>query len=539
MLGKKEYNPKLMYIVILDDLVPEDNFYRRLDKFLDLRFLYQECESLYGTTGNPSIDPVVFFKLNLYGYFENIISDRELIKRASDSLAARLYLRYDIDEELPWHSTISRTRATMPEGIFENLFRKVLQKCAELGFVSGEHQSIDSTLVKANASLESLERKQPQLALEQYIVKTQTENKISESGENELSLKQGDESCALIDKQNEKIEDEEIPSLTEAKKDQGQQGLEETLQYLPSEEIKTAEGKQENRKRSNKEYISKTDSDSKIARKPGKPTNLYYSTHYSVDSKGRIITDVYTTTADKTDAEILLKVVHRAEERLNEFGLKVSSVGADKNYCSGENLRNLEQSGKTPYIPTQKHPNTTGGMDISEFSYDNQADKYICPIGKELRYQYINKKGRVYKASAKDCMDCPLKVKCIPKGKRRRVQHSIYKEEYERLLARSKTSAWKRMMRIRKITTEPSFAEAKMMHGLSKFMSKGRDKAQKRSLMIAIVQNLKRVMKVFGKKYLEGSERFLEHLFSLDEKITFVIQSFFRMLPTYNMLIKV
>lgn len=536
MMGKKEYQPKLMYMVTLEDLVPGDNFYRQLDKFLDLRFLYQECESIYGTTGNPSIDPAAFFKLNLFGYFENIISDRELVRRASDSLAVRLYLRYDLDEELPWHSTVSRTRAIMPEGVFDSLFQRVLQMCVELGFVSGEHQSIDSTLVKANASLESLEKRKPQLELTQYIEKTRTENTIEPvAGENELILpKQDDEAVFPIEKSKGKNAGEE-------KQQNNSEGFfgQETLQYLTAKEIKVAKGKQEKRKRSNKEYRSKTDPDSKIARKPGKPTDLYYSTHYSVDSKGRIITDVYTTTAEKTDADILLEVVQRTEERLSEFGLKISSVGADKNYCSGENLRQLEQEGKTPYIATQKHPNTTGGIESTEFRYNKEDDKYICPMGKELKYEYTNKKkGRVYRAAAKDCSECSLKDKCIPKGKRRRVQHSLYKEEYERLLARSKTSVWKQKQRIRKITTEGSFAEAKMKHGLSKFMSRGRDKAQKRSLMIATVQNLKRMMRVFGNKYLKASEKFSELVFSLNKDITADILKFFEMVFPLRLLTK-
>ena len=72
MLGKKKFEPKLIYNLTIDELVPEDNFYRLLDDLLDLRFVYQECKNLYGKTGNPSIDPVVFFKLMLFGYFENV-----------------------------------------------------------------------------------------------------------------------------------------------------------------------------------------------------------------------------------------------------------------------------------------------------------------------------------------------------------------------------------------------------------------------------------------------------------------------------------
>lgn len=181
MMGVKHLEPKILYSVSIYDLVPADNFYRRLSEFLDLRFIYQECKSVYGKTGNPSIDPVVFFRLALFGYFENIISDRELMRRASDSLGVRLYLGYDFDEELPWHSTISRTRSKIPEKIFEKLFDKILRMCIDKGLVGGEHQSIDSTLVKANASLESIERKAPQLELSKYIEETRKENQVEET----------------------------------------------------------------------------------------------------------------------------------------------------------------------------------------------------------------------------------------------------------------------------------------------------------------------------------------------------------------------
>ncbi len=176
MLGKKKFEPKLIYKLTLDDLVPKDNIYRTLEKFLDLRFLYKECEKLYGKTGKPSIDPVVFFKFQLYGYFENIISDRELIRRTSDSLSARYFLGYDIDEDLPWHSTISRTRGLLGKEIFESLFNKVLDLCNQSGLIEGKHQTIDSTLVKANASMESLERKVPTLSVLDYVNKTFEEN---------------------------------------------------------------------------------------------------------------------------------------------------------------------------------------------------------------------------------------------------------------------------------------------------------------------------------------------------------------------------
>jgi len=75
MQGRKAFTPQLFYQTSLDALVPKDNYYRLLDKNLDLHFLYQQTKSYYGSEGQESIDPVVFFKILLVGYLNNINSD--------------------------------------------------------------------------------------------------------------------------------------------------------------------------------------------------------------------------------------------------------------------------------------------------------------------------------------------------------------------------------------------------------------------------------------------------------------------------------
>jgi transposase len=110
MQGKKHYAEKLFTSFQLSAHVPPDNFYRRLKGVLDLKWLYKATAAYYGTEGQKSIDPVVFFKLILVGYLENLNSDRKIIQHASMRLDILFFLGYDLDEELPWHSTISRTR---------------------------------------------------------------------------------------------------------------------------------------------------------------------------------------------------------------------------------------------------------------------------------------------------------------------------------------------------------------------------------------------------------------------------------------------
>ena len=169
MQGKKDYQEKLFAQFQLSERVPAHNFYRRLKEILDLNFLYSLTKQYYGSSGQKSIDPVVFFKLCLVGYLENIISDRNLIQHSSMRLDILYFLGYDIDEELPWHSTISRTRQLYPEEVFEQVFTKVLTMCVEKGMVSGHTQAIDSAPVKANASMDSLELKVPKEELEAYL----------------------------------------------------------------------------------------------------------------------------------------------------------------------------------------------------------------------------------------------------------------------------------------------------------------------------------------------------------------------------------
>lgn len=131
MQGRKDIFPKLLYQIHPGDLVPADNYYLQLDALVDWRFLYEATAAFYSNEGQESIDPVVFFKMLLVGYLNNINSDRKLIEFCSNCLDVRLFLKYDIDESLPWHSTVSRTRQLYGEAVFLTLFQKVLIQCME------------------------------------------------------------------------------------------------------------------------------------------------------------------------------------------------------------------------------------------------------------------------------------------------------------------------------------------------------------------------------------------------------------------------
>ena len=129
-------------------------------ELLDWDFLDAQTQALYSHTGQPSLDPVVFFKLMLVSRLENLVSDRRLVEHCSLRLDILYFLGYEVDEDLPWHSTISRTRQLFPAAIFEQLFDHVFAQCVAAGLVTGHTQAVDSAPVKANASLERLGEKQ-------------------------------------------------------------------------------------------------------------------------------------------------------------------------------------------------------------------------------------------------------------------------------------------------------------------------------------------------------------------------------------------
>ena len=122
MQGKKQYTEQLFKSFQLSERIPEDNFYRRLKDLLNLQWLYKETKKYYGSEGQQSIDPIVFFKLILIGYLENLGSDRRIINTVSMRMDMLYFIGYDIDESLPWHSTLSRTRQLYGEALFKQLF---------------------------------------------------------------------------------------------------------------------------------------------------------------------------------------------------------------------------------------------------------------------------------------------------------------------------------------------------------------------------------------------------------------------------------
>jgi transposase len=336
MQGKKKFTPKLFYKTSLENLVPQEHFYRRLDAVLDLHFLYQATKEHYGDEGQKSIDPVVFFKICLVGYLENIISDRKLIAYCSDSLAIRLYLGYDLDEQLPWHSTISRTRQLFDTTLFGKVFHKILAQCADAGLVAGHTQAIDSAFVKANASMDSLELKVPEENLDEHLRRVRHISQMDK----QQSQRKIKNNKATAGQRTIKADSSKLKDIDTRQK-----------KWSKDQDQRPGAGNKGSKYTSNHTHYSPTDPDAKISVKPGKARKLNYYGQIAVDTGHQIITQIQADLADKKDNQYLQSLVVNTVNNLRENGLSPENILADAGYSSGENYAWLEQHNLKSYIP--------------------------------------------------------------------------------------------------------------------------------------------------------------------------------------------
>src|SRR6266700_5711645 len=184
MLGTKRRSFAPLIQISLEELVPHDHFYRHIEKSLDLTFVRELVQQTYAVVGRPSIDPIVFFKLQLVMFFEDIRSERLLMRHAADRLSVLWYLGYDLGEPLPDHSSLTRIRERYGVEIFRRFFEQIVEQCQQAGLIWGKELSIDATKVEANASLDSLT---PRFAVEAHLanvfaeeVAAQTEQQLAQ-----------------------------------------------------------------------------------------------------------------------------------------------------------------------------------------------------------------------------------------------------------------------------------------------------------------------------------------------------------------------
>jgi transposase len=166
MMGTKERSFAPLVQVSLEELVPQDHFYRHVERTLDLSFVREFVQEKYAGKGRPSIDPLVFFKLQLVMFFEDIRSERLLMRHAADRLSVRWFLGYDLGEPLPDHSSLTRIRERYGLEAFRRFFDAIVEQCQQAGLVWGKEVYVDGTKVAANAGKESVK---PRFAVEAHL----------------------------------------------------------------------------------------------------------------------------------------------------------------------------------------------------------------------------------------------------------------------------------------------------------------------------------------------------------------------------------
>ena len=154
MMGTKVRNfAPLPEEISLENLVPEEHFYRRLEAQLDLSFVRELVEPLYAGGGRPSVDPVVFFKLQLIMFFEDLRSERQLMEVVADRLSLRWYLGYDLKSRCPItpRSPASGNAIALRSSAASS--RGSSRSASMPGWCGAKSCYFDATKVEANASI--------------------------------------------------------------------------------------------------------------------------------------------------------------------------------------------------------------------------------------------------------------------------------------------------------------------------------------------------------------------------------------------------
>ena len=133
--------------------IPEDHPLRKLKGVLQLDFVKQEVSRFYGSNGNVSIDPVIIMKMMLLLFWDNVAGERELMRVIPLRIDYLWFLGYGLEDEIPHHSVLSKARKRWGKEVFEDLFGRTVKQCLEAGLIDGSRLHVDSSLVRADASL--------------------------------------------------------------------------------------------------------------------------------------------------------------------------------------------------------------------------------------------------------------------------------------------------------------------------------------------------------------------------------------------------
>jgi len=428
---------RLFYSFNLDDHVPQNHLLRGVHRFLDLSELRRHLAPFYSHTGRPSIDPELMIRMLIVGYCFGIRSERRLCEEVHLNLAYRWFCQLGLEDAVPDHSTFSKNRhgRFRESETFRHVFETVLQRCMVEGLVGGEGFAVDASVIKADASRAS-----------------------------------GVPGEQAIDWRDPKRATRAVREYVEALDEDGETSA--------------------------RKSVSLTDPAASWTCAPGGPAFFAYSTNYLIDVQAGIVVDVEATAANRAnEVDATKKMIERVEER---FELRPKQLIGDTAYGAAPMLGWLVQEKQIePHIPVlDKAERQDGSLSRSDFSFDAQNDRYTCPAGKHLQTTGRTTADNtvLYRASLRDCQDCPLKPKCCPNAPARKIQRSVHEESRDVARALSGTDAYRESRKKRK-KVEMLFAHLKRILKLDRLRLRGRSGAQDEFLLAATAQNLRRMAK--------------------------------------------
>ena len=456
-------------------LVPHDHFYRHLERTLDLSFVREFVQETYASGGRPSIDPIVFFKLQLVMFFEGIRSERQLMRHAADRLSVRWYIGYDLNEPLPDHSSLTRIRKRYGMEVFRRFFEAIVEQCQQEKLVWGQELYIDSTQVNANAALDSVT---PRFAVEaRAAIQSSTGRSVCRGREPTGATASSDEVVA------------EPPESTVTRRyDAAQYRLPLPTHPLRSRARGTgsAECGAARLDRTGRQTttggawsaisgrlifkVSTTDPDATPMRLKGGGTHMGYHTHYVVDGgKARIILQALVTPSEVMDNQPMRDLLWR-----DPFPLETAASPGDRRHQIWHH-REHQSHGRC------RHPCLCSACRIGKSGMRSGQ-----PPTSAMKRRLISIAVRKARCCNGWGWSIPTDVssialllpsamtaqsKCSVRPVTRGVASIVMcGEEYvERVRTYQQTLAYQKALRKRQVWVEPLFAEAKDWHGLRRF----------------------------------------------------------------------
>ncbi len=467
-LNVRPYSQKqsLLFPPNLLDFIEQDDLCMVVDdvvNILDLSCLYHKLPQ----DGPPSYHPKMMLKVLFYSYASGIFSSREIDKALGENIA----LIYLAAWQRPNFRTINRFRHDNLNEL-DNLFVQIVRLCQELKMVKLGHISIDGSKFKANAA----------------------DRQSYDQSRVEKEMKRLLEKAAAIDQEENDLygSDNRGDELPEDAKDHSQrvEKLKQLKQKLDQQD---------------KEKVNATDPDAAFMR-TGNGIKTSYNTQAAVDETSQVVVAAGVVN-DSNDQDQLLTMVKQTEQNTQK---SVSTLSADAGYSSVENLEKLEGEGYKhidAYIPDATYQGRSRGkksspFDKSQFTYDESADRYVCPAGKVLPFWH-NKQDkcaayRVYRCY--DCQDCPHFGECTKSKKGRTIWRMVNDKRIQAMRSKLDSEAGKAIYNKRKHIVEPVFGHMKTVIGFTSFHLRGLEKVNGEFKLVAIVHNLKKISKWGYKK---------------------------------------